>query len=286
VKIRNFFFLLAAALLSLCGCAQVDLLNATIPTSGYKIVKNIPYGDGERRMLDIYIPDQPAPGHPVIVFYYGGSWQMGSKDDYLFTGQAFASKGYITVIADYRLYPEIYFPDFMDDVAAAFVWTHQHIADYGGNPGNLFVAGHSAGGYNALMLTVNQHYLNAAGGDDKWIRGAIGMAGPYDFLPLTDPKLIELFSKSDAAATQPITFARPGLPPILLLTGDKDEDVLPRNSFNLAARLHSMGDDVTQITYPGLAHIGIILAVADGFRSKGPVLDDIAAFIDLHRKSP
>jgi len=281
---RRWACVVFAGVLVLAGCTRVDLLNAAMPRSGYSVIKDVAYGEGERRYLDIYVPDHLAPGHPVIVFYYGGSWQEGTKNDYLFVGQAFASKGYIAVIADYRLYPDVYFPAFMNDSAAAFVWAHNHIAAYGGNPQNVFVAGHSAGGYNALMLTLNTSYMKAAGGDEQWIRGAIGIAGPYDFLPLTDPKLIDMFSKQDVTLTQPITYARSGVPPILLLAGDQDTDVLPRNTINLTKCLRTLGDPVKEIIYPGVAHIGIILALADGFRGKAPVLNDIADFIDAHTK--
>ncbi len=275
-------YLLLACVGWLCGCTQVDMLNATIPTAGYKILKDIPYKEGARGKLDIYVPDRLAEGHPVVVFNYGGSWKQGSKNDYLFVGQAFASQGIITVIADYRLYPEVYFPIFMEDTASAFAWVHQHIGEYGGRADNMFAVGHSAGAYNAVMLTLDRSYLKAAGGQENWIKGAIGIAGPYNFLPLTDPILIELFSKREISTTQPINFVRRHVPPILLLTGDEDKDVLPQNSYNLAKKLTSLGNDVTVKTYPGVAHIGIALALADGFRSKAPVLEDSLSFIRLH----
>ena len=151
------------ALFVLSGCSPADLLNATIPSSGYTVDKDIAYGDGERHKLDIYIPDHPAAGHPVVVFYYGGRWENGRKDDYLFAAEAFASRGIITVVPDYRLYPQVHFPDFLDDTAAAFVWTHEHIAGYGGDTHNLFVIGHSAGAYNVAMLALDHRYLQAAG---------------------------------------------------------------------------------------------------------------------------
>lgn len=263
----------------LCSCARVDLLNATIPTSGYTVVKDIAYKDGDRGRLDIYVPDQLAEGHPVVVFNYGGSWKEGSKDKYVFVGQAFASQGIITVIADYRLYPEVYFPTFMEDTAEAFVWAHQHISDYGGNPDHLFAVGHSAGAYNAVMLTLNRDYLKQAGGRENWIKGVIGIAGPYDFLPLTDPDLIKIFSKREISTTQPINFVHRHEPPMLLVTGDEDQDVLPRNSYNLAKQLETFGNKVTVKTYPGVAHIGIALALADGFRTRAPVLEDSVNFI-------
>jgi len=273
-----------SALAALCGCSGTDILNFTIPRTGYTLHRDIAYGNNPRQKLDVYMPDKPAPGHPVIVFFYGGSWQSGKKSNYLFAGQAFASKGFTAVIADYRLYPEVYFPDFMKDAAHAVRWTHKHIRDYGGNPENLFLSGHSSGGYLAVMLTLNARYLKDAGGQVEWIKGTAGMAGPYDFLPFTDPKIKAIFSKLPNPDSQPINYARTGLPPMLLMTGDKDTQVLPRNTINLTARLQALNDCVTERIYPGVAHIGIVLSLASGFRGKAPVLEDIAAFVQQHTK--
>ena len=269
------------------GCSSATLLNAWVPHSGYLLHKNIAYGTHPREQLDIYIPDGLTSKAPVIVFFYGGSWKKGSKDDYRFVGQAFASKGYITVIADYRLYPEVYFPDFMEDTAKAFVWVHEHIENYGGDARKLFLAGHSAGAYNAMMLAANDSYLTAAGGKREWIKGAIGIAGPYDFLPFTDPDIISIFSKKPEEQTQPINFVRPKLPPILLLTGDADKEVYPKNSINLAQKWRDNNNDATLHIYPNVAHVGIALSLADGFRSKAPTLNDIDIFVtNILKKEP
>ena len=278
LPLPRFFAVLSSILLG--GCSALDILDALVPHSGYVQHKNITYGDNLRQKLDIYVPEHLDAKVPVIVFFYGGSWKKGSKDDYRFVGQAFASKGYVTVIADYRLYPEVYFPTFMHDVARAFVWVHEHISEYGGDSKNLFVAGHSAGAYNAVMLTINDQYLRSAGGKRAWIKGTIGIAGPYDFLPFTDPDIIAIFSKSKNELTQPINHVGPNLPPMLLVTGDADDEVLPRNSINLAQKLQKNHDKVTTRIYPGVAHIGIVLALAKGFRDKAPVLGDVGQFVD------
>lgn len=282
MKILTSILLVLGSVCALCGCSGLDALNFITPHSGYQLHKDIAYGANARQRLDVYVPDSPAAGHPVLVFFYGGSWQGGSKADYRFVGQAFAAKGFTTVIADYRVYPEVYFPAFMDDAAAAFVWSHAHIAQYGGDPKNLFLSGHSAGAHLAILLALDTHYLRDAGGDVAWVKGGIGIAGPYDFLPFTDPKVKAVFSKVDDAQTQPINFARKGTPPMLLLTGDTDTDVLPRNTHNLTAKLTGLGDDVTKHVYPGLAHKGIMLSVASGFQSKAPVLSDIVQFVTAH----
>ena len=278
----NQYLLMLAALLGsvlLYGCSGTTLLNAWVPHSGYSLHKNIAYGKDLRAQLDIYVPDSLTKKAPVILFFYGGGWKKGSKDDYRFVGQAFASKGYVTVIADYRLYPEVYFPDFINDTAKAFVWVHQHIENYGGDAQKLFLAGHSAGAYNAMMLTLNDTYLTAAGGKRKWIKGSIGIAGPYDFLPFTDPDIINIFSKKPTALTQPINFVCTKLPPILLLTGDADTEVYPKNSINIAKKLRDYHNEVTTHIYNDVSHISIILALAEGFRSKAPTLEDIDIFI-------
>lgn len=275
--------------LALMGCSGPDIIDLFIPRTGYTVHKDIAYGDQPRQQLDIYVPDQvrmPSVSPvPVIVFFYGGSWKKGSKNDYRFVGQAFASKGYITVVADYRLYPHAYFPDFVEDGANAVAWVHEHIGQYGGDSNNVFLAGHSAGAYIAAMLTINDRYINAAGGERSWIRGAIGIAGPYDFLPFT-PDISDIFSKAKDTDTQPITFVGPHVPPMLLLTGDEDEDVRPKNSINLAKKLRDNHDTVTVQTYQGVAHIGIVLSLAQGFRGKAPVLEDIDHFVHDNAVKP
>ena len=261
----------------LTGCAT--LLNASIPRDGYSVMRDVAYGTHERQRMDFYIPDNLKSPAPVIVFFYGGSWKMGAKADYRFLGQAFASKGFITAVVDYRLYPEVYFPTFMEDSANAFVHIHTSIADHGGDPKRMFVAGHSAGAYNAMMLAANPEYIIKAGGKPSWIRGAIGVAGPYDFLPLTDPDLINVFSKRPAAQTQPINFVTQDMPPVFLATGAADVTVIPRNSERLAAKLETLGQMATLHRYPDIGHIDIILSLAHGFREKSPLLNDIEAFI-------
>lgn len=274
---------LAYAAIAVCGaallgaCSSTALLNRIIPQSGYNIHSDIPYGSHPRQKLDIYVPDNLSANAPVIVFFYGGSWQNGSKSDYRFLGQAFSSKGYITAIADYRLYPEIRFPAFLEDGAQALVWVHRNIRRYGGDAEKLFVAGHSAGAYIAVMLGVQSPYTTSI--PPTWIKGVIGIAGPYDFLPFTDPNIKDIFSREKDTATQPIRWVKPGLPPMLLATGDEDTDVSPQNTLRMARALNEQQVSVTTPVYPGVGHIGIILSLADGFRSKTPLLNDIDQFI-------
>jgi acetyl esterase/lipase len=272
--------LFAVALLALAGCAKVDILNALIPTGGITVTRDIAYGDGPRHRLDIYVPKNAAADAPVIVFFYGGTWRTGSKDDYLFAAQALASIGAIVVVPDYRVYPEVTFPGFLDDGAAAAAWTLHNIAAYGGDPRSVFLAGHSAGAYISIMLTLNRTYLAKAGMPDAKPAGGIGMSGPYDFLPLTRDDVKPIFEVvPDMSMTQPITYARADAPPLLLLHGDDDITVGPYNTRNLANRMRALGGNVEDKYYPGVDHIDMVIALTALFRDKAPALADIAAFV-------
>ena len=264
----------------LAGCSPVDLLNATIPTDGYSLAEGIAYGTGDRHRLDIYVPDDLVGPAPVVVFFYGGSWKRGDRGDYLFAAQALASRGFVTVVPDYRLYPEVRFPGFLQDSAQAVAWTQGSIAEHGGDPDRIFVMGHSAGAYNAAMLALDPRYLAAAGVERDALSGMIGLAGPYDFLPLDTRTTRQIFGDApDLPATQPVRYATAEVPPLLLLSGADDGTVLPRNSESLARAVTEAGGSAELRVYPDIGHIGVVLALADGQRSRAPVLDDLVAFI-------
>ncbi|MGH1572880.1 alpha/beta hydrolase [Methylobacterium sp. P31] len=205
------------------------------------------------------------------MFFYGGSWQNGSKDDYAFVGHALAAQGFVTVLPDYRLFPEAPFPGFLEDGAQAVAWVRENIAAYGGDPRRIVLAGHSAGAYNAVMLGLDPRYLTAAGVDPKVIRAVAGLSGPYDFLPLDQDTTIKVFGAApDQAATQPGTFVGPLSPPAFLATGDIDTVVKPRHTVSLAAKLRAEHVPVQERLYPGLDHKDTLLALSVTFRSKAP----------------
>ena len=129
----------------------------------------------------------------MVVFYYGGSWNRGERAQYRFVGEALASRGILTLVADYRLYPEVRYPDFLRDSAAALSYGLDHAADWGGNPDKVYVMGHSAGAYNAAMMALDPRWLAAHGRSPQQLAGWIGLAGPYDFLPLTNLDAMPVF---------------------------------------------------------------------------------------------
>lgn len=284
MKLISRFLAPFCSLVALTGCSAIDVLNFTIPKSGYTVHKDIAYGSDKSQKLDVYVPDSKRPSGCVVLFFYGGSWQTGSKDDYLFAGEAFSSLGCVTVLAEYRRYPEVKYPIFLQDSAKAMAWTHAHIGEYGGDPNNIFVAGHSAGAYNAMMLAADTSLLKVENGNTDWIRGIIGIAGPYDFLPFSDEKIKDIFSTVKAEDTQPVNYVHRNMPPVLLATGDKDKEVLPRNTRLMATKMEKFGNTPQVEIYKGVTHVGIVLSLARGFRNKTPMLKDSAEFISNYEK--
>lgn len=271
--------LLAAALLG--GCSPLVTLNRwLVPSDGYQFTGGLSYGPDPRQQLDVYVPaglHQPAP---VVVFFYGGSWRSGSRAYYRFVGEALTSRGFIAVVPDYRLYPDVQFPAFIEDGAQVVHWVQRQIHHYGGRTDRLFLMGHSAGAHIAALLATDPRYLAAHGLPRSTVRGLIGLAGPYAIDPQRYRITRAVFAgAADAASTQPVSFIDGREPPMLLLHGADDRTVYPVNSRLLAERVTARGGDARLIEYPDLGHIGIVLALAGPFREDGGVLDDASRFI-------
>jgi acetyl esterase/lipase len=268
--------------LALSGCTKFDVLSATIPPWGYERFTDIPYGPQPRQKLDVYRPTHGSNPAPIVVFFYGGSWQSGSKADYRFVAQALASRGFVAVLPDYRLYPPHRFPVFVEDGALAVRWAHDHAADFGGDPRWLHLMGHSAGAHIAALLTLDARYLAEVGLDRSAVRSTAALSGPYDFIPAPDTRAVFNMPAGDAAAPdpriEPINFVDGRAPPMLLLHGLKDDVVAAENAFKLAAAITAKGGQARWIAYPRLGHAGVVLALAAPFRWLGPVLDDVTRF--------
>ena len=246
-------------------------------------VADVAGGPLPRQRLDIYRPTGAAPagGWPVEVFFYGGSWNSGERAQYGFVGAALASRGMLALVADYRRYPEVRFPTFLADSALALAWGLTRAAEHGGNPQRVFVMGHSAGAYNAAMLALDPRWLAATGHAPRQLAGFIGLAGPYDFLPMTNRDAQPVFFHPDYPPdTQPIAFAGPQAPRSFLAAGASDDLVDPqRNTAALAARLQAAGVTVTQQRYERANHVTLIGAFGLPLRWLAPVLDDVAGFV-------
>lgn len=271
------------ACLMLGACSPLKTFNAVIPKDdgGTQSAEGVAYGPDERQRLDVYVPDTEQAAdvtRPIVVFFYGGSWNSGTRNGYDFVGRALASRGFVTMIPDYRLVPDVTYPAFVEDGAEAVRWARANAARYGGNPDKVVLVGHSAGAYIAAMLAVDERWLE---NDRSAVKGLVGLAGPYDFVPFDGSVTRAAFGQwPDPKETQPVTWAGAGDPPALLLTGQDDETVFPYNSERLAAKLRGGGVAAEVRKYPDLGHIGIVTAIAKPLRGKAPVLDDVAAFVE------
>jgi len=276
--VRVFLFALLAVL-SLAGCSGQQVLNAMTPGIGYSVANDIAYGAGHDLKLDVYVPNG-AENAPVVVFFYGGRWEHGDKKDYKFVGQALAAMGFVAVIPNYRLYPPARYKDFLGDCAEAVVWTHKFAHAYRGDADKLVLMGHSAGAYNAVMLALDPEFLKAAGGDPGWIKGAIGLSGPYDILPLTSPDLRAIFGPPDQfVRSQAVSWANGGNPPLLLIASKADRIVNVRNTEELFDRVKRANGPVEKVIYQDLNHGDTVADLAAPLRGRADLRQNVAEFV-------
>ena len=280
---RLFSLLTIMSTFLMVGCSATGLLNSVTTRSSYTLNADVAYGEHPRQKLDIYTPTaaSPATGWPVVLFIYGGSWNDGARAQYRFVGEAMAARGVVTLVADYRLYPEVRYPDFLSDSALALAYGLDHAAQLGGDPKRVFVMGHSAGGYNAAMLALDARWLKAAGHAPSDLAGWIGLAGPYDFYPIVNPAAKPVFFHPNYPPnSQPIAFTSPNAPRSFLAAAADDKLVNPqRNAVQMADKLQAAGAPVTVKLYPHASHTTLIGAFAWPLRWIAPVLDDVHAFI-------
>jgi acetyl esterase/lipase len=269
-----FVAVILAVLLAGCQQAYFRAVNLGI-AEGDSIVFDPAHG----LSLDVYRPPTGATRPvPVVVFFYGGSWRTGERAWYRFVGRALAREGFVVVIPDYRKAPANPFPTFMHDAARATAWAHVHAGEIGGDPRRLFLMGHSAGAQIAALLATDPRYLAGERLRPRQLAGVIGLAGPYDFLPLTSPSVKQALGPSNGwAATQAVNFVDGDEPPFLLMHGDADRTVDPRNTTSLAAKLVARNVPAHVVMVPGVSHVGLV----NGFRAArfSPVLADSVAWM-------
>jgi len=282
--LRSLLAALTMAALLLPNVAQavsiMDPFNIPAAMDGgtSKVGDGIAYADGVRTKLDVYAPEERGAPAPVVFFIYGGGWSRGERGEYEFVGRALASRGFVTVIADYRLYPEVRYPDFLEDGARALRWVQDNIANYGGDPNRLFLAGHSAGAYNAVMQALDPSF-RAEYGVTMPILAVAALSGPYDFYPFEYNEVREVFGEApNPQGTQPINLITAEAPPMYLATGTTDPIVRVQNTERFAERLRAQGVWVTSQYYDGFGHMEPVLAMGALWRWRMPVLDDMVGF--------
>jgi acetyl esterase/lipase len=266
--------LLVAAMQSGCQSLYFTAVNA----GGDARSATVAYGPAPMQKIDIYRPPGSGENAPVVLFLYGSRWEGGRREHYAFVGKKLAAHGVLALVADYRQYPDVRFPVFVQDAARALQWAQHNSGAYGGDPRRLFVVGHSAGAHIAALLATDARYLAAVRMRPRDLRGVVGIAGPYDFLPFTEADLRDIFGPEPQwPDSQPVNFVDGDEPPMLLLHGSDDRVVWPRNSERLAQRLRTAGDRVEHRVYPGLGHVRIVSALR--YPSLAPTLEDTLDFV-------
>jgi acetyl esterase/lipase len=267
----------------------IGVINAVASVRGHQGPVDVAYGASPRQRFDVYVPGNSldeadrAAGSPLVIFIYGGSWNSGSRQDYRFAGEALAAQGFTVMVVDYRLYPEVHYPDFLQDCARAVAYGLEHAHELGADPRRVFLYGHSAGAYNVAMLALDPRWLRAAGHSPDELAGWVGLAGPYDFLPIGDPAVKLVFDWPQTSPdTQPIhhvdDLARPL--PAFLGAAAHDKAVYPeRNSEPLAERMKARGTDVRFQIYEHVNHPLLVGALQWPLTALAPVLHDTVAFM-------
>ena len=287
------FAIIATVALVACAPAELEAtgLSAVSANAGLDGIARTPnqsYGSLARQKLDIYKPLNAKEPRPVIVFTYGGGFKSGSKDQYGFVAEAFSSLGYVTVIYDYRLYPQVTWPVYIQDGALAVAWVSKEIGKYGGDPKRILIAGHSAGAYIAAMLAVNPEYLRAANVPDGTIKAALTFSGPYEFWNAKQQAhggfigqdIQEVMGAAETAAqTQPINYVSGNAPPFVIVHGNQDDLLAVTQAKTMKAKLEAAKVPVTYLEYP-MAHATTILAMAKPLRGLGGTFMDVRAALE------
>lgn len=267
---------------------QLFLINRIAAFEGYSLDHSVAYGTMPEQQLDVYLPmGASQEKRPVVVFFYGGCWGACTtyrKEQYAFVAEAFTSHNMIAVIVDYRLYPDVMFPDMIADASRAVEWVHKNIAAYGGAADNIFLVGHSAGGHLAAMLTMDKKLLTRE--TYAGLKGFVGLAGAYNFLPFDEDYMPRLFGPPmQALDSQPVHFVDGTEPASLLLYGADDTRVKRKNIDGLQDSLLAVGSSVQVKIYDGVDHGSIVAAFSVLLRDSKPVFADVLAFIQAQATS-
>ncbi|MDC7685149.1 alpha/beta hydrolase [Asticcacaulis sp. BYS171W] len=270
--------------LVLSGCSTLTAFNNMTPKdSGSKrVAQDVAYGDHPRHRYDVYAPtgSKPVKGWPVLIFFFGGGWESGDKKDYAWMGRSLAALGYLVAVPNYRLYPEVVYPRFMEDAASAVRHIQREASTYGGDAKRLGVMGHSAGAYIAVTLALEESFLKFDPMASNPFRVCVGIAGPYDFYPFDVKAAIQTFGTYPRPQeTQPLNHATQSTTKFLLQHSRADTVCGVHNSVNLDKALKKVGTSSTLQLYDGLSHQDCAAVYSVPFRGKAPLRADAAAFL-------
>ncbi len=270
--------LIAAAALFMTACAPVDLLNTITPSGSFERMEDIGFSDNQDLKLDVYKPDTPKPGAPIILFVYGGGWNSGDKSDYKFIGESFTSEGYTVVIPNYRLHPGIAFPDPITDIAKAAAWAAKRFEGR-----SLILIGHSAGAYNVLMTSLDGAFLEREGVNVcEAVAGVVSLAGPTGIIPLKEEPYITIFPDRFTRTDAPMGLPDAPSPPLFLVNGLKDKTVYPQNAQKLGEKTRARSGEADVKIYDDLDHTDVVRVLSRFFDGDSALKGDILTFIARH----
>ncbi len=282
MKAKTLLILCTTFWLAACTTLGLAYLNSSVDTRNLRVHADIRYGKQPWQKLDIYQPEKASAPLPVVLFFYGGGWTKGDKADYLFVADTLVRAGFVVVIADYVKYPQAKFPTFMHDAALAAKWVRAHANDYAGDPENLQLMGHSAGGLMGALLLADTHYLADVGLQPNMFRSFVGLAGPYDFTPDEEPYLTIFGPPSNYPNMQVTHFIDGTEPSMLLQYGQADDVVGYSNIEKLVPRIQEKHGKVEVRLYPTHDHIDVIADFSKAWAKDSPVVADAIAFLKTH----
>lgn len=226
----------------------------------------------------------PKPDGRVLLFWHGGGWTSGYKEWMSFMAPAFTAAGVTFVSAGYRLAPQHVFPTGLDDCAAAVAWVVREIAGHGGDPGQIFIGGHSAGGHYAALLSVNGRALASLHLPRSTVRGCLPLSGVFDFGPASGlsmrPRFLGSDPRSDVAASAIVQIEMPA-PPFLVAFGSNDFPHLVPQGRAFVAALRGAGAVASCIEMPGRTHFTSSFA---GGEADGPWVPPALEFMAGHTR--
>ncbi|MDO3384907.1 alpha/beta hydrolase [Gilvimarinus sp. SDUM040013] len=270
-------FGIITGLATLSACSSTDVLNTLNRAEHYRTHTSLTYGQQPRQTLDVYQPRQPdaTSASCLVVFVYGGGWDSGRKEQYGFVGAQLAKRGHTVVIPDYRLYPDVAYPTFVEDVSLAIA--SEKVSELR-NERPLILIGHSAGAMIAGLISYDDRYLRSQGLDKSVIDGYISLAGPHDyFLPSDKPRWVSIFGEAADQQRSALTVEHihANNPRTLILHGADDDTVTPNSAHSLQRKLAAVNVSATKKIYSGVGHVRIMAAMAWPLHFLAPTLQDI-----------
>ncbi|HET8998691.1 MAG TPA: alpha/beta hydrolase [bacterium] len=241
--------------------------------------------DPVNHRLDLFRPDGHA-GTPVLLFFHGGVWQRGDKREYGNIGEAFARRGILTAIVNYRLTPSVRHPGHVQDAARAVAWAMHHAGEYGGRADRIFLSGHSAGGHLVTLLLFDPQYLRAEAVDPERLAGVIALSGVFDLtMPIDDTSeggfaqfIYPPFGRAPKAleAASPIRHLHPTRVPLLIVVAGEDYRDMRAQSKGFADAVGRVGIAARFETVSGRGHFQLVQAIGT---AGDPTTDLVTRFV-------